>query len=56
MSWVRFALGYDEPTVSKFVLDLSALRNDLSICFQELGQPLVWILVREVCICCFNPR
>ncbi|KFZ25043.1 hypothetical protein V502_00475, partial [Pseudogymnoascus sp. VKM F-4520 (FW-2644)] len=30
VSWVRFTLGYDEPTVSKFVRDLSALRNDLA--------------------------
>ena len=55
-SWARFTLGYDEPTVSKFVRDLSALRNDLAIRFQELGQPQVWILVWEVRICCFNPR
>ncbi|OBT59979.1 hypothetical protein VE03_10336 [Pseudogymnoascus sp. 23342-1-I1] len=40
-SWARFTLGYDEPTVSKFVRDLSALRNDLAIRFQELGQPQV---------------
>ncbi|KFX99935.1 hypothetical protein V490_01586 [Pseudogymnoascus sp. VKM F-3557] len=46
-SWARFTLGYDEPTVSKFVRDLSALRNDLAICFQELGQPQVWILVEK---------
>ncbi|KFY97307.1 hypothetical protein V500_02148 [Pseudogymnoascus sp. VKM F-4518 (FW-2643)] len=46
-SWARFTLGYDEPTVSKFVRDLSALRNDLAIRFQELGQPQVWILVGE---------
>jgi hypothetical protein len=55
-SWARFTLGYDEPTVLKFVRDLSALRNDLAIRFQELGQPQVWILVGEVRICCFNPR
>ncbi|KFY31507.1 hypothetical protein V493_01036 [Pseudogymnoascus sp. VKM F-4281 (FW-2241)] len=47
ISWARFALGYDEPTVSKFVLDLSALRNVLAIRFQELDQPQVWILVGE---------
>ncbi|KFY41499.1 hypothetical protein V494_02963 [Pseudogymnoascus sp. VKM F-4513 (FW-928)] len=47
ISWARFALGYYEPTVLKFVLDLSDLRNDLAICFQELGQPQVWILVGE---------
>ncbi|OBT48548.1 hypothetical protein VE00_01388 [Pseudogymnoascus sp. WSF 3629] len=46
-SWARFTLGYDEPTVSKFVRDLSALRNDLAIRFQELSQPQVWILVGE---------
>ncbi|KAL5344390.1 hypothetical protein ACLOAV_010650 [Pseudogymnoascus australis] len=45
-SWARFTLGYDEPTVSKFVRDLSALRNDLAIRFQELGQPQVWKLVK----------
>lgn len=55
-SWARFTLGYDEPTVSKFVRDLSALRNDLAIRFQELGQPQVWKLVKVVRICCFNPR
>ncbi|KFY80219.1 hypothetical protein V499_00893 [Pseudogymnoascus sp. VKM F-103] len=47
VSWARYTLGYDEPSVLKFVRDLSALRNDLAIRFQELGQPQVWILVGD---------